>query len=241
MGDGEGEGLFDIGMSEEGFIDFAGRDFFTAPIDQLFETAGEAQVAFFVETALVAGAEPAVNKGGAVGVFIVDVAGSDIGAADDDFTDVACGEEIAFGIHYGHLGACGEADEAGFVLAGRQGIAGHLVAGFGHAVGFEDGAAEGLFKTREDDGWEGGRGGADEAEFCVACGFTELAGTAEDPLVHGGDGGVPGGRGVAEPIEEMLGVDAVGADDGGLYFERGEEGGCQAVDVEERHDVEAAI
>src|SRR5262249_61597582 len=75
----------------EDLVDLAGGDLLAAPVDDLLQAPGEGDVAVLVHDALVAGAEPAVHEGLAVGLGVVLVAGHDVGAADGDLAGDAGG------------------------------------------------------------------------------------------------------------------------------------------------------
>ena len=74
MGDGEGDNLGDGWVVEQDLVDLARRDLLAAAVDDLFEATCEAEVALVVLRALVAGANPAVGEGVAVGFRIAQVA-----------------------------------------------------------------------------------------------------------------------------------------------------------------------
>ena len=82
--DREAEGLADAGVPEEDVVHFAGRDLLAAAVDDFFESAGQAQVAVFVDRAQVAGAEPPVSQRFGVGGVIGSVPGGDVGAPNGD-------------------------------------------------------------------------------------------------------------------------------------------------------------
>src|ERR1017187_10057718 len=243
IGHGEGEGFGDGGVAEEGFVDFAGRDFFAAAVDHLLGATAEGKVAFFVERADIAGAEPAVAAGFGVTLGVAFVAGGDVVAADDDFTGGGGASEVeGAGLReYGDLGAGGEADGAGFSDGWRKGVTGHLMSGFGHAVGFDDRGVEDGLEFGHDAGREGGGTRADKAQVAALDDTAVFRGAGEDGLMDGGDGGVPGGSELSKPAEEVGGEEPGRTDDATAGGQRGEQGCDETVDVKERHHVQAAV
>ena len=154
VGSSEADGFRDIWVFEQRGIDFKWRDFFSASVDKLFQPAGKRQVAVVIKHALVAGAEPSIYECIGVGFVVVVVAPHDVFTFDDDLAAVtdACQLPSVFVGHDGDFDASGLSHGSGDACAGRQGAAGHLVRGFGHAVGFEDGCAETVFEGIEH-GW----------------------------------------------------------------------------------------
>ena len=128
---------------------------------------GDAEIALLVHRALVAGAEPAIGEGIAVGGRVVLVAAGDVGAADDDLADLAGRKQAAVRRHDRDLRAGGEADAARLARPRRQRVARHLVGGLGHAVGLDHRAVEGRLELRHDLRRQRGRRRADEAERCT--------------------------------------------------------------------------
>src|SRR5690242_410155 len=95
VGHGEGQRLGDAGMIHQHLVDLAGRDLLAAAIDDLLEAPADGEIALGIEEAEIAGAEPAVAEGLAIGLRIVGVAGGHVVAADDDLTRLARGEKLA--------------------------------------------------------------------------------------------------------------------------------------------------
>ncbi len=130
----------------EDLIDFARRYLLAAAHDDFLEPARDAHITFFVLRTLVAGAEPAIGEGFAVGLGIVFIARSHVRAADHDLAGFAGGKQIAFIVHDCHVGTGGQADRAGDAFARRQRVACHLVRRLGHAIGFDQRRTEHLLQ-----------------------------------------------------------------------------------------------
>ena len=75
----DGAGLLDVAIAGQGFFNELRGDVLAAGgDDQLLAAASDAQVAFAVKVADVAGVEPAVAEGGCVFLWAVPVAGGDV-------------------------------------------------------------------------------------------------------------------------------------------------------------------
>src|SRR5205823_9859652 len=70
------------GVCLQDLVDLTGGDLLAAPVDQLLDPADQLQVAVGVQAPAVAGAEPAVNEGGGVGLRVALVAVDHVGALD---------------------------------------------------------------------------------------------------------------------------------------------------------------
>ena len=68
-----------------------------------------------------------------------------------------------------------------------------------------------------------------------------LRGARQDRLVHGRHRRVPGRLGLVHPGKELERVEAGRAEHAAAGAERGQHRADQAVDMEQRHDVEAAV
>lgn len=105
-----------------------------------------------------------------------------------------------------------------------------------HGVAFEDRRAELVFELVEELGRELRRAGADEADFW----HPFWCGEAEDESVHCRRGRVPRRFVLGEVVPEG-GQKPRWEDDAAARAEGGEEGGEEAVDVEEGHDEHRAV
>ncbi len=98
-----------------------------------------------------------MGEGALVGRWVVDVAGSDIGTAYDDFAFGARHEQRSVGRHHRHFRTRSNTHGAGLAGARRQRVAGHLVGRLGHSVRLDDRTAEGRLEFSHD--LRGQRGG----------------------------------------------------------------------------------
>src|SRR5271156_5957586 len=88
-------------MSIQDFLDFAREELFAAAVDDLLATAGELNVATFVnEAAKIAGAEPSVlGERACIGGRIIMVAEMNARSPRSDFADLAKGHIAAGAVH----------------------------------------------------------------------------------------------------------------------------------------------
>ena len=135
-----------------------------------------------------------------------------------------------------------DADAAGLAQAGRQRVRGHLVRGLGHAVGFDHRAAEGRFELGHHLRRQRGGRRADEAQLRRRERFRHCApraariawcmvGTAVYQL----------GLASSSHWKKRSALKPGRAEDAAARGERRQHRRDQPVDVEQRHDVEAAV
>ena len=79
-------------------------------------------------------------------------------------------------IHNRNLWPSGQTYRPRLLGAPWQGITGHLVGRFGHAIGFNYRGVEGLFQFRHYLRWQGSRGGAQEAQLDAVDDFPVASG-----------------------------------------------------------------
>jgi hypothetical protein len=156
-------GIEDGRVGCEDGVDFGGQNFFAAAIDYLLEAASDEEVAVVVKAAEVAGAEPAVEKGGAVGFGIVEVAGENGGAADEDFAFCSGREEISGGVEDGDVEAAGTAGNIGTVAEKGDRFNGDIVS-FGCAVSVQQRDAQEILELLPDFGWQRRSGRLEKTE-----------------------------------------------------------------------------
>ena len=89
VGNGKGQGLLDGSMIKQRLIDFGGRNFLAAAVDDLLQAAGDLEIAVLIHVALVAGVEPAMGEGGFIGLRVVLIALGHVGPAGDNFAFLA--------------------------------------------------------------------------------------------------------------------------------------------------------
>mgnify|MGYP001794190512 CR=1 FL=1 len=78
-------------MIHQDLVDFQWADLLPTAVDDLFQPTGEAQIAFVIKCALIAGAEPAMpvrlKERFGIRLRVTFIAGCHIGARDHDLTD----------------------------------------------------------------------------------------------------------------------------------------------------------
>jgi hypothetical protein len=88
-------GFRNIGMPQQHLIDLERRDLLAASIDLLLEPPGEHEISVGIESALVAGAKPAVDERLGIGCAVRLVPAHNRGTADHDLAGFARGEKVA--------------------------------------------------------------------------------------------------------------------------------------------------
>src|SRR5688572_17018980 len=151
----EHDRLGDRWVRKQHFFDFPRTDLFAAPVNELFQAAGQPDVAVRVDTALVASAKPVAGERecGRIDAFVACCNGR---AADSDFSLVAGGGGFAVRRERAHLNASRNADGPAAPLARRRRVGCHLVRRFGHVIRLDDRDAERLFEVAKDRGRERG-------------------------------------------------------------------------------------
>ena len=81
-------------MLHEYFVHFLGSDLLAAAVDDLLQPAGEEQIAFLVESPLIARSKPTVGECALVGCGIALVSRRDVRSANDDLTNFASRQQI---------------------------------------------------------------------------------------------------------------------------------------------------
>src|SRR2546423_1220400 len=133
----EGNCLGHARMGEQNLVDFAWSDLFSTAIDELFNPPGQSQVAAFVEYALVAGAEPAIDKGRGIGFRIVFVTSDDIRSLNHHLACLALFKMVALVIHDADPNAGARPHGASTARLRRPGSRTHLAGSLRHGVGLE--------------------------------------------------------------------------------------------------------
>ena len=164
MRNAEADGLGNLRMTQQHFVDLSRPDLLTAAIDQLLDAAGQREVAVGVQEPLVAGAEPSVGEGFRVGVRIVLIAADHVRTLNDHFSALARREQIPRVVHDADLDARSGPHRARLSLRRRPWIGRHLVRGFRHAVGFEHRYAEHALHLAHHFRRERRAAGADESQ-----------------------------------------------------------------------------
>ena len=129
----------------------------------------------------------------------------------------------------------------GFRGLRRQRVRGHLVRRLGHSVGLDQRRAERRLELLDHLRRHRRRRRAHEAQRMARDRLGVVLRARDDRLVHRRHGRVPGRLGLVHPREEPERVEAGRAEHAGPGRDRRQHAGDQAVDVEQRHDVEADV
>ncbi len=236
--DGEGQRLRDRRMLQQRFVDFAGRDLLPAAIYDLLGPPADEEVAFLVEPSLVARAEPASAERAPVCFRVARIACRHVRPANDDLTRLARPEQAAALVHDRDLGPGGPTHRARLPFGRRKRIARHLVRRLRHPVGFDHRDREDALQLGHHPRRERRRARANEAQGRPP---RFPARPRQNRLVHGRDRGIPSGLELIQPFEETRRVEPGSAHHARARGQRREQGGRQAVDVEQRHHVQAPV
>src|ERR1700722_3423801 len=134
----KGDSRCDRGVTEQNLIDFVRRNIFASADDDVFDPAGQVQVAVGIQKALIAGAHPPMHEGARVGFGIIFVSAKYIGSLNRDLSPLVGSKMIAVLVHDADAEAGAHANRASLAVSWRQRIRGHLVSGFGHAISLNE-------------------------------------------------------------------------------------------------------
>src|SRR5262249_9683915 len=134
-----------------------------------------------------------------------------------------------------------EPDTAGPSHAWGRRIACHLMRCLCHAVRLDQRASEDFLDVANDLWRNGGRCGPVKRQRIVLDDCRALACAPEDRLMHGRYGRVPGRSCFGHPAEELERIESSAADHRTARAEWRKEAGDQAMNVKQRHQIEAAI
>src|SRR5579862_601730 len=165
----------DRGMPQQNLINLMWRDILSSADDDVFDSAGQMQVAVRIKVALIAGAKPSVDKGMSVGVGIIFVSPKNIRALNRDLASLVGAEMFAVFIHNADTQANADSDRSGLSVLRRQGIGSHLVRGFRHAIRFHERYAEKPLDLMNELGRQRRAARPQESQ---GCGFHRLAAAA---------------------------------------------------------------
>ena len=224
----------DGGMRREGAFHFHAVDVFAAAVHHILLTVDDLEEAVRVQAGEISGAEPAAGEGFGGGFGLLPVTGYDIGAADEEFADVA-GNGVEFEIDDGR----GEADGFGprdGVFAGKEGRDGR---GFGEAVAVGDARVGEGFEDAGDEVGRGGRAAVHDAAHACGVEIREI-GLVDGEPVDGGNGGEDVDAFGLDGLEEGLDVEGRHDDRCAAGFAGGQQLAVAAGDVEERDGDQAA-
>ena len=231
-------------MIQQHAIHLQRADLFAAPVDDLLQPPGQRQIALAVQGPLIASAEPAptvdLKKVLGVGVGVAFIARRDVRPRNHHLAR-AVDQAVFHLMRDAQQGACGDAHRSRLLCTRRQGVAGHLMGGFGHAVSLDHRSFEGGLQLQHHLRGQRRRGRAQEPQR-LGGNHIGIAGRArQDRLMHGRHGCVPGGLGLTHPTKELQRIKPRRAPDRGARGQRGADGGNQPVNVEQGHHVQATI
>ncbi len=222
----EGDGLGHRRMRQEDLVDFARGDLLPAAVDHLFEAPGEEQVAVVIQESEITGPEPAVLR--------------DLRASDHHLARLPRRPPRAGRVHDGDLRARRHTDRSRLARARRQGVAGDLVRRLRHAVGLDHGRCEDPLQLGAEPRRQRRRRGADEAEPPPGDDVGVERRALQHRVMDRRDRRVPGRAALVEPAEDARCVELRRDRHAGARQQRRQHG-HEPVNVEQRHDVEAAI
>ena len=181
VGDAGDGCLFDAGLFGQELFDFAGVDVEATRDNEIAATALEGVISIGGADGDIAGLEPA---SGSEQMGFTPVAGEEVGAAKEEFADLAVSRDFAGGVAIldDHAGER-QADGAGAAFAVERVREVHER--FTHAVAFEDGVAVEGFEIFEDLGGQWG-GAGDEQAHAIADGAGDGGRPIEHADIHGG-------------------------------------------------------
>mmetsp|Transcript_56561 Transcript_56561/g.183885 ORF Transcript_56561/g.183885 Transcript_56561/m.183885 type:complete len:451 (+) Transcript_56561:1114-2466(+) len=227
---GEGYGLEDAGVAD-GVLDLEGGDLLAATQDELLLPTAQREVALIVQSAAVAGVEPAGRVEGPIVWVLLHVLSNLVAFRHIPAADAHLPMLVHFHLRPRRGAHAGEAHMGSALVRAH----GHSL---GHAVCGDDFAAEGEGHVLRHRGQQSRGRVANELE----------AARVERPVFLPHHHDVDRRAGVVprrlQRLQEAQGLGAAedgGADHGGRSRCRGEDVARDASDVEQRHDVQAAV
>src|SRR5690606_24091784 len=220
-------------------LDLLGIDVLPTADDHVLDPVHDGEIAVFVETADIAGVQPAVDDG--LGGFLrpVQIAAHHRRSGDDDLTVLAGRQERTVGAHDPDLLSrqCG-ADGADLADPVHR-IAGGGTGGLGESVAFDDLETESLVHAGQQ--FAGGRCGPADDE-------AQRGGVDVDGVGQGGEHGVDGGHGrevrrsqSSDLLEETARGELADYADLPATAQRSQDADHDRVDVEEGQDQQAVV
>src|SRR5712691_1569967 len=110
MGKAEGYSACHRGMAKQNLIHFVRRNVFASADDDVFDAAGQMQIAVGIEKSLVARKKPSIHKSASVGFGIIFVSTKYVGALNRDFAPLIGSQVIAIIIHDADLQSSADRD-----------------------------------------------------------------------------------------------------------------------------------
>ena len=227
-------------MPEQHAFDFARSDLLAAAIDDILDPSAQRQIAVAIEPTQVAGAKPAVDERGRGGHRIVEVPVDDAGAARDDLAERAFGHCVARRVDDRNVVEHGGPDGARPANVRWQRVT-RQRARLRHAVALEHRCAERVLESGHHLRIEARRTRPNEAKPCTANGVAIPVEALQDRLMDRRSGGIPRRVHFGHLPQERPDVEFARTDHARAVGERNEQRGFQAVPVEHRHHVQAAV
>ena len=112
----------DRGMAQQNLIHFVRRDVFATANDDVFDSAGEMQIAVGIKKSLVASTKPSIHKSASVGLGIIFVSTKYVRSLDRDLAALVGAEMIAFRVHDADAQASAYPTEPGLRCRGGRGF-----------------------------------------------------------------------------------------------------------------------
>src|SRR5713101_6534314 len=110
MGKAEGYSACHCGMAKQNLIHFVRRNVFASADDDVFDAAGQMQIAVRIEKSLIAGEEPSIHKRAGVGFGIIFVSTKYVSALNRDLAPLTGSQVIAIVIHDADLHSSSDPD-----------------------------------------------------------------------------------------------------------------------------------
>ena len=132
-------------MSEKDFFNFTRRDLRATAIYEFLGASLDEQISVLIKRSAIASAKPSGSEALLIDRWIANITRDYVTATDDDFAFAIRSERSAQLIENSNFGPCWYADRARFACGRGQRIAGNLVGGLRHAVGFENRDPKPLF------------------------------------------------------------------------------------------------
>src|ERR1700752_4228031 len=130
----KGDSRCDRRVPEPNPIDFVRRDILASTDDDVFDPASQVQIAVRIQKSLIASAEPPIHKGVRVGFGIIFVSTKYVGSLNRDLAPLVSSRMVPVFLHDADAEPGAPPNRASLPVPWRQGIRGHLVSGFRHAV-----------------------------------------------------------------------------------------------------------
>ena len=152
----KGNNLLNGRMIHQHIINFKRRNFFPAPVNNLFQPAGDFQIAIFIKIALITCPEPPVGKAGRICLRVIFIAWRDIIALNTNLTFTTLWLRGTLCVKNAHLRRGCNADKPGLLPPITKWVGRHLMSRFSHPVSFNDRTAKHLNQLLKNSRWQRG-------------------------------------------------------------------------------------